>query len=88
VTDAFDDFHSRVGGEVTLGVGDERDVDAAVAVPVEVQRRLRRGAEQRCVLGVVGVVGLVLIEPGLVGSVVVDRRREMPRRAQALLCVA
>jgi hypothetical protein len=88
VAHAFDDLHSRVGGEVTLGVGDERDVDAAVAIPVEVQRRLRRGAVQRCVLGVVGVVGLVLVEPGLVGSVVADRRRGMPRRAQALLGVA
>ncbi len=45
LTDAFDDLHPGVLGEVALGVGDERDVDAAVAIPVEVNRRLRRGPE-------------------------------------------
>ena len=64
VTDAFDDLHPGVLGDVALGVGDEREVDAAVAVPVEVKRRLRRGPEQRGVLGGVSVGRLVLISPG------------------------
>jgi hypothetical protein len=59
VTDAFDDLHPGVLGEVALGVGDERDVDAAVAIPVEVKRRLRRGPEQRCMLDGVSLVDLV-----------------------------
>jgi hypothetical protein len=51
VTRVFDDLETRAGCEVALGVADEADVEAAVAVTVQIERRLWRGPEQRFVLG-------------------------------------
>ena len=55
VARAFDDLHSRAGGEVTLDIDDQGGVDATVAIPVEIERRLWGYPQQRRVLGGVRV---------------------------------
>ena len=67
----LDDLETRAGCEVALGVADEADVEAAVAVAVQIQRRLWRGSEQRFVLGGKRVVRAGGMESGLVGFTVV-----------------
>ena len=84
VARAFDDVHSRAGGEVTLRADNERGVNTTVAIPVEIERRLWGYPQQRRVLGGVRV-RRAAVEPGLLCSVVADRGREVFRLAQAPL---
>ena len=64
VPGALDDLHSRPRREVTLGVLDEREIDAAIAIPVQIQGRLRSGVSQRRLLGRVCAIRDGLAECG------------------------
>jgi hypothetical protein len=68
---------------VTLGVLHEGDIDAAVAVPMQVQGRLRPDAGQRRLLSRVRAIRAEVVERRLTGSVVADRRREVAVVAKA-----
>ena len=73
---------------MTLGVLDEGEIDAAIAVPVQVQGRLRPSSSQRCLLSRVGAIRAEVAEPRFLGPVIADRRREVALAAKALLDVA
>src|ERR1700733_12274266 len=84
----LDDLHPRSGREVTLGVLDEGETDAAVTAAVQVQGRLRARARQRRLLLRVRALRAGVREPRFPGPVVTDRRREVALAAKALLDVA
>lgn len=84
VPGAIDDLHPRPAPEVTLSVLDEREIDAPVAVPVQVQGRLRPGASQGHLLSRVRAIHAEVVEPRLLGSVVARGRPDLAAPAGPL----
>src|ERR1700722_826195 len=73
---------------MTLGVLDEGEINAAIAVPVQVQGRLRPSSSQRRLLSRVRAIRAEVAEPRFLRPVIADRRREVALAAKALLDVA
>ena len=70
---------------MTLSVLDEGEINAAIAVPVQVQGRLRPSSFQRRLLRPVRALRAEVAEPRFLGPVIADRRCEVALAAEALV---